>query len=192
MENPITADARGWRCACTHDFHDGYLLWVPPLLFAFDGSPSFASSMLAVLTVLLTAAVFWSAGRGRAESWVETLFAFGWMGVWAPASGLLLLDLGRGSDLGWLWAALCLASGAAVLAWSWRCRRRRPTRERDSTRRSLVAAEAAVWLVVGAVLLLFLAGESFLWADAAALALACILYLLLTPRGREVRPAGCR
>ncbi len=191
MDNPIVAHARWWSCARCGDFHDGYLLWMPPLLFAFDGSPSFASSMIAALTVLLTGAVFWAAGRGRAESWAETLFAFGWMGAWAPASGLLLLDLDRGGDLGWLWATLCLASGAAVLAWSWRCRRRRPPRERDASRRSLVAADAVVWLVAGAVLL-WLAGESFLWADATALALACILYLFLTPRGRAARPAGCR
>ena len=191
MHQPTTADAGGWRCASSADFPEAFLLWTLPALFLFDPDATLATSLAAALAALLTGAAFWADGRGRAESWAETLFAFGWMGVWSSAGGLLILDLGREGDLGWLWGTLCLAVGAAALAWSWNRRRRRPPEpgERPAT----FGADTWVWLGAGTVLLLLsLASDGPLWADAGVLGLAFVSFLLLTPRGRSASACGAR
>ncbi len=189
MENPITT--RGWTCARSADFADGYLLWMPPLLLSFNG-PDLAAPLLAPLTVLLVGAVFWADGRGRAEGWAETLFAFGWMGAWAAASALLLLELDGGGDFGALGAALGLAAGAAALAGCWGWRRRRPARAGSERPALAGGGDAAVWLAAGTLLLVLLlfAGDAPLWPGAASLGLASVLYLLLAPRGRAAGTCG--
>ncbi len=182
MENSPTT-AMAWWCARDARFPDGYMLWLPSIFFLIDDSPDLASAMIWTLTVLLTAAAFWAAGRGRAESWVETLFAFGWIGAWSLASGVLLAG-GRA----WPWAALCLAAGVAALALAWACRRRRPLEHIPTERGAAAGRDATIWLAVSTVLLLLLGREALPWAAAAIFAPAFLCHLLLASRGRAARP----
>lgn len=192
MENPMTADFREWLCTRGSDFPDGYLLWLPALFLIVDDGPDPAMAMVWAIAVLLAAAAFWAAGRGRAESWAEALFAFGWMGGWSLASGWLLLDVYRAGSEAWLWAAAGLAVGAAALAGAWSYRRRlervpsppRAAATAAKDRAIRISSDVVIWFLVSAVLFLLLGRGALRGAAAGIIVLAFLSHLLLTPRGR--------
>lgn len=189
MNTSTTAGTRARWCARDNDFPDGYLLWMPAFLSALDQGSDLASAMIWTLAVLLTGVTFWATGRGRAESWAETLFAFGWIGAWSLASGVLLLT-DRAGDRVWMWAALGLASGVAALALAWSYRRRRQVRPPGSAEgRTAAGRDAMIWLAVCAGLFLLLGRAGTPWAAASILGPAFLCHLLLAPRGRgAIRP----
>lgn len=190
--NTSTTAVRSWWCARDTDFPDGYLLWMPVFFSTLDKSSNLAAAMVLTMAVLLTAVLFWATGRGRAESWVETLFAFGWVGAWSLSSGLLLSSTEWAGERGWLWAVVGLASGTAAVALAWRHRQRLPMRAAGSTeRRALAHRDLVIWFSACAGLFLLLGRDGLPWATVAIFVPAFLSHLLLIPRGRGGRPQRC-